>query len=177
MIDKHAFNISCIRGGKGRGRRMDVRCEGGRQWLECVWTFSSNVWLHSHFVPSKSQLWQMQDGAGAAVSLFVLQLQPLALSALWGWAEGHAVESYECLFSEGGHKTTLDQCSNSILGTRKEGMWPKVSNGVGLLTRRNTQLVPLSQDPWRHLLLWLLWLKWTQNIIGKHTIIVPVRTS
>lgn len=41
----------------------------------------------------RSQLWQMQDRPGAAVSLSVLQLQTLALPALWGWAKGHVVES------------------------------------------------------------------------------------
>lgn len=41
----------------------------------------------------RSQLWQMQDRPGAAVLLAALQLQTLALPALWGWAEGHVVES------------------------------------------------------------------------------------
>lgn len=41
----------------------------------------------------RSQLWQMQDRLGAAVLLAVLQLQTLALPALWGWAEGHVAES------------------------------------------------------------------------------------
>lgn len=41
----------------------------------------------------RSQLWQMQDGVGAAVLRWALGLPALAGPVLRGWAQGHVVES------------------------------------------------------------------------------------
>lgn len=49
-----------------------------------------------------------------------------------------------------GTKSPQKQQRTRFLGGRREGRWPKVSNGAGAVTRHNAQLVPGSQEPWRH---------------------------
>lgn len=105
----------------------------------------------------RSQLWQMQDRLGAAVLLRRLRLQALAVPALWGWAAWGGTEGclIVCVFSEGGHSESSDAASALppvflALEERDAAEGVEQREGGGLVTRHDTQLVRVSQDPWRH---------------------------
>lgn len=79
-------------------------------------------------------LCSLVTGAGTGCTLGMgrgAHCRALIVFVLWGWAQ---------------RILRLHQCS----WHRKREMRPKVSNRVGLVTRHSPQLVPLSQDPWRH---------------------------